>query len=138
MISRALSVYLTYNDWRLQFYWPGLSPPLTGGDYSIRDVVKCIASIRSIGTKRLILLSAQVFAYAFFSWLEICSIKFNMLSSSTPKILPSPVVSINARLLCLTVWKTSWVDVGRTLLQLPCFKTPKKMRWDTFQFKGTF
>ena len=40
MISRALSVSLIYNDWRLQFYWPGLSPPLTGGDYSILDVVK--------------------------------------------------------------------------------------------------
>ena len=38
MISRALPVSL-YNDWRLQFYWPGLSPPLTGGDYSILDVV---------------------------------------------------------------------------------------------------
>ena len=40
MISRALSMSLIYNDWRLQFYWPGLSPPLTGGDYSILDVVK--------------------------------------------------------------------------------------------------
>ena len=27
------------------------------------------------------------FAYAFFSWLEICSLKFNMLSSFTPNIL---------------------------------------------------
>ena len=45
------------------------------------------ASITSIGTKRLILLSAPVLTYAFFSWLEICSIKFNMLSSSTPRIL---------------------------------------------------
>ena len=40
MISRAPSVSLIYNDWRLQFYWPRLSPPLTGGDYSILDVVK--------------------------------------------------------------------------------------------------
>ena len=40
MISRALSESLIYNDWRLQFYWPGHSPPLTGGDYSILDVVK--------------------------------------------------------------------------------------------------
>ena len=40
MISRALSVSLIYNDWRLQFYWPGLSLPLTGGDYIILDVVK--------------------------------------------------------------------------------------------------
>ena len=40
MISRAQSESLVYNDWRLQFYWPGLSPPLTGGDYSILDVVK--------------------------------------------------------------------------------------------------
>ena len=45
------------------------------------------ASITSIGTKRLILLSAPAFAYAFFSWLEICSLKFNMLSSFTPNIL---------------------------------------------------
>ena len=40
MISRALSESLVYNDWRLQLYWHGLSPPLTGGDYSILDVVK--------------------------------------------------------------------------------------------------
>ena len=40
MVSRALSMSLIYNDWRLQFYWPRLSPPLTGGDYSILDVVK--------------------------------------------------------------------------------------------------
>ena len=40
MISRAPSVSFIYNDWRLQFYWPGLSLPLTGGDYSILDVVK--------------------------------------------------------------------------------------------------
>ena len=40
MISRSLSESLRYSDWRLQFYWPGLSPPLTGGDYSILDVVK--------------------------------------------------------------------------------------------------
>ena len=45
------------------------------------------ASITTIGTKRLILVSAPVLAYAFFSGLEICSIKFNILSSSTPKIL---------------------------------------------------
>ena len=38
MISRALPVSLIYNDWRLQFNWPGLSPPLTGGDYSILDL----------------------------------------------------------------------------------------------------
>ena len=40
MISRALSESLVYNDWRFQFYWPGLSPSLTGGDYSVLDVVK--------------------------------------------------------------------------------------------------
>ena len=40
MISRALSESLTYNDWRLPFYWPGISPPLTGRDYSFLDVVK--------------------------------------------------------------------------------------------------
>ena len=40
MISRALSVSLMYNYWRLQFYWPELSPPLTGVEYSILDVVK--------------------------------------------------------------------------------------------------
>ena len=40
MISRALSEPLIYNDWRLQFYWPGLSPPRTGGDYNILDVAK--------------------------------------------------------------------------------------------------
>ena len=40
MISRALSESLENNDWRLQFYWSGLSPPVTEGDYSIVDVVK--------------------------------------------------------------------------------------------------
>ena len=40
MISRALSVSLIYNDWRLQFYWPGLFLPLTGGHYSILEAVK--------------------------------------------------------------------------------------------------
>ena len=40
MISRALSVSLICNNWRLQFYWPELYPLLTGGDYSILDVVK--------------------------------------------------------------------------------------------------
>ena len=45
------------------------------------------ASITSIGTKRPIFLSEPVLTYAFFSWLEICSIKFNKLSSYTLKIL---------------------------------------------------
>ena len=40
MISRALSVSLICNNWRLQFYWPERYPLLIGGDYSILDVVK--------------------------------------------------------------------------------------------------
>ena len=66
MISRALSVSLIYNDWRLQFHWPGLSPPLTGGDYSILDL-DVVKYMTSTGTKRLILLSAPVFGDSFFS-----------------------------------------------------------------------
>ena len=45
------------------------------------------ASIMFIGTKHLIVLSAPTFAYAFFSRPEICSLKFNMLSSFTTKML---------------------------------------------------
>ena len=40
MISCALSESLIYNDWHLQFYWPRLSPPITGGDYSVLDEVE--------------------------------------------------------------------------------------------------
>ena len=91
MISRAPSVSLIYNDWRLQFYCPGLSLPQNRRrlQYSRCGKMKDLynASITSIDTKRLILLSAPVFAYAIFSWREICSIKFNMLSSSTPRTL---------------------------------------------------
>ena len=89
MISRALPVSLMYNYWRLQFYWPGLSPPLianrSGIQYPRCGKMKDLynASITSMGTKRLILLiSALVLAYAFFGGLEICSIKFKILSSS--------------------------------------------------------
>ena len=69
--------------------WTFPIPNRRGLQYSRFGEMKDLysASIMSIGTKRQILLSAPVFAYAFFSWLEICSLKFNMLSSSTPKIL---------------------------------------------------
>ena len=66
MISRALSVSLIYNDWRLQFYWPGLSPPHYSRCGKMKDFYN--ASITSIGTKRLILLIALVFAYAFLAY----------------------------------------------------------------------
>ena len=69
--------------------WTFPIPNRRGLQYSRFGEMKDLysASITSIGTKRQILLSAPVFAYAFFSWLEICSLKFNMLSRSTPKIL---------------------------------------------------
>ena len=102
IISRALSVSLIYNDCLLQFYWPVLSPTLKNrrGLHSRCGKMKDLynASITSIGTKGLILLSAPVCAYAFLSWLEIRSIKADMLSSSTLKI------KTNLTCLSLSLW----------------------------------